>query len=82
MEKRLKTEVQRECLELSLERARMGRERARLDQVKTQLEEQIKRLAAPTAAEKVAEAQAKQVAQAAEGKLSWLKRLQAKKPNE
>lgn len=47
LETRLKTGVQRENLELALERARMGRERARLDQVKAQLEEQIKRITAP-----------------------------------
>ncbi len=47
LETRLKTGVQRENLELAIERARMGRERVRMDQVKAQLEEQIKRITAP-----------------------------------
>lgn len=84
LETRFTSGIQRENLELSLERARMGRERVRLDQVKAQLEGQIKRLAA-SAVEKSDEAQSSaSPAQPsiAERKLSWLKRLQPKKPTE
>gem|GEM_PF-1619596 len=81
LESRFTSGIQRENLELSLERARMGRERVRLDQVKAQLEGQIKRLAA-AASEKSDEMQPSGVSaepSVAEGKLSWLKRLQPKK---
>lgn len=84
LETRLTSGIQRENLELSLERARMGRERVRLDQVKAQLEGQIKRLAT-SAVEKTDDTQssAKPAPPTiAEGKLSWLKRLQPKKPME
>lgn len=83
LETRFKTGIQRENFELSLERARMGRERSRLDQVKAQLEGQIKRLAA-SVSERPETPSAAQSPSAepsiAEGKLSWLKRLQPKKP--
>ncbi len=82
LETRLKIGVQRENLDLSLERARMGRERVRLDQVKAQLEGQIKRLAAPAGGkseEGAGNAPAPEPA-AAQGKLGWLKRLAPKKP--
>lgn len=83
LETRFKTGIQRENFELSLERARMGRERSRLDQVKAQLEGQIKRLAASVGDRSEAPAAtSSQPAEPsiAEGKLSWLKRLQPKKP--
>ncbi len=83
LETRLKTGIQRENFELSLERARMGRERSRLDQVKAQLEGQIKRLAASvTDKPETTSPAAPQSSEpsVAEGKLSWLKRLQPKKP--
>ena len=74
LEKRLTTGVQRENLELALERARMGRERARMDQVKAQLEEHIKHMAAP--AVKKAEPEPEE----AGGKnMSWLKRVTGQK---
>jgi hypothetical protein len=83
LENRFKTGIQRENFELSLERARMGRERSRLDQVKAQLEGQIKRLAASvperTDAAPSSSPQSSEPS-IAEGKLSWLKRLQPKKP--
>ncbi|MFO1005736.1 MAG: hypothetical protein U0929_07255 [Planctomycetaceae bacterium] len=84
LETRFKTGIQRENFELSLERARMGRERSRLDQVKAQLEGQIKRLAASVGERPETPSTAHQSPAAepsiAEGKLSWLKRLQPKKP--
>ncbi len=82
LENRFKTGIQRETFELSLEKARMGRERSRLDQVKAQLEGQIKRLAASVAERpEAAPGASSQAAEpsVAEGKLSWLKRLQPKK---
>lgn len=82
LETRLKTGIQRENFELSLEKARMGRERSRLDQVKAQLEGQIKRLATSVAEKPEGTATSPSPAEpsVAEGKLSWLKRLQPKKP--
>lgn len=75
LETRLTVGVQRENLELALERARMGRERGRLDQVKRQLEEQIKHMTAP-AVKKPEEAPPEE----ASGKnMSWLKRVTGKK---
>ncbi len=74
LEKRLKTGVQRENLELALERARMGRERVRLDQVKAQLEEQIKRITAPPA-EKEVETTGPAVPGAPTRNMGWLKRV-------
>ena len=82
LETRLKSGVQRENLDLSLERARMGRERAKLDQVKAQLEGQIKRLTTlpPAKSEDGSAAAAAPTAEStvAQGKLSWLKRLAPK----
>ncbi len=73
LESRLKTGVQRENLELSIERARMARERQRLDQVKAQLEGHIKRMtAAPV--EKVEEPTPGPGAR----NMSWLKRVTGK----
>ncbi len=75
LETRLKTGVQRENLELALERARMGRERVRLDQVKAQLEEQIKHMTAPQIKK-----QEEAPPEDAGGKnLSWLKRVTGNK---
>ena len=74
LETRLKTGVQRENLELALERARMGRERARMDQVKSQLEEQIKRMVAPPAEREELPAE-KAVPGVPTRNLGWLKRV-------
>ena len=75
LEQRLTTGVQRENLELALERARMGRERARMNQVKTQLEEHIKHMAAPVV-KKPEEAPPED----AGGKnMGWLKRVTGQK---
>ena len=74
LETRLKTGVQRENLELALERARMGRERARMDQVKSQLEEQIKRMVAPPAEKEELPAE-KAVPGAPTRNMGWLKRV-------
>ncbi len=73
LESRLKTGVQRENLELSLEKARMARERQRLDQVKTQLEGHIKRMSAPPV-EKVEEPPPEPGTR----NMSWLKRVTGK----
>lgn len=83
LETRFKAGIQRENFELSLERARMGRERSRLDQVKAQLEGQIKRLATTVGERPETPSNTQPPASEpsiAEGKLSWLKRLQPKKP--
>ena len=74
LEARLKTGVQRENLELALERARMGRERVRMDQVKAQLEEQIKRITAPPV-EKEVETTGPAVPGAPTRNMGWLKRV-------
>jgi hypothetical protein len=74
LETRLKTGVQRENLELALERARMGRERVRMDQVKAQLEEQIKRMTAPPP-EKEELPSGPTVPGAPTRNLGWLKRV-------
>ncbi len=74
LETRLKTGVQRENLELALERARMGRERVRMDQVKVQLEEQIKRITAPPV-EKEEFPSGPTVPGTPTRNLSWLKRV-------
>ena len=75
LEKRLTTGVQRENLELALERARMGRERARMDQVKAQLEEHIKHMAAP----QVKKAEEAPPEEAGGKNMSWLKRVTGQK---
>ncbi len=74
LETRLKTGVQRENLELALERARMGRERVRMDQVKAQLEEHIKHLAAPLAKKP----DAAPPEETGGKNMSWLKRVTGK----
>ena len=74
LEQRLTIGVQRENLELALERARMGRERARMNQVKAQLEEHIKRMAAPA----VKKAEPEPV-EASGKNMSWLKRVTGQK---
>ncbi len=74
LEQRLTIGVQRENLELALERARMGRERARMNQVKAQLEEHIKRLAAPPP-EKEEERPGPTMPGALTRNLGWLKRV-------
>lgn len=81
LEHRMKTEIQREGLDLSLERARLARERVRLDQVKAQLEGQIKRLTAmsPGTSTEASPASSNPDPAESNGKLSWLKRLQPKK---
>lgn len=71
MESCMKTKMMRESLDLSLERARIARERSKLDQVKSHLESQIKRLSAGVADE----ATEQSPDDPATGKLSWLKRL-------
>lgn len=82
LENRVKTKVLREELDLSLERARIARERVKLDQVKAHLENQIRRLTgggadAPAAANNSStSAPADDVAT---GKMSWLKRLKGNK---
>lgn len=80
MENRLKTKMLREELDLSLERARIARERSKLELVKTQLESQIKRLSGSVAsAESPGTDQAPAADDPATGKLSWLKRLKGNK---
>ncbi len=74
LEQRLTTGVQRENLELALERARMGRERARMNQVKAQLEEHIKHMAAPTVKKPEPEPE-----EAGGKNMSWLKRVTGQK---
>ncbi len=74
LEQRLTTGVQRENLELALERARMGRERARMNQVKAQLEEHIKHMAAPTVKKQEPEPE-----EAGGKNMSWLKRVTGQK---
>jgi hypothetical protein len=79
LESRLKTKVLREELDLSLERARIARERSKLEQVKAQLESQIKRLSGAAATESQGSTQAPAADDPATGKLSWLKRLKGNK---
>lgn len=80
MENRLKTKMLREELDLSLERARIARERSKLELVKTQLESQIKRLSGSVAsAEPSGADQTPAADDPATGKLSWLKRLKGSK---
>ncbi len=80
MENRLKTKMLREELDLSLERARIARERSKLELVKTQLESQIKRLSGSVAsAEPSGADQTPAADDPATGKLSWLKRLKGNK---
>lgn len=80
MESRLKTKMLREELDLSLERARIARERSKLELVKTQLESQIKRLSGSVGpAESSGADQASAADDPATGKLSWLKRLKGNK---
>lgn len=79
LESRLKTKVLREELDLSLERARIARERSKLEQVKTQLESQIKRLSGAAAPESQSSTQAPAADDPATGKMSWLKRLKGNK---
>lgn len=80
MESRLKTKMLREELDLSLERARIARERSKLELVKTQLESQIKRLSGSVSSGESAGAeQAPAADDPATGKLSWLKRLKGSK---
>ena len=74
LETRLKTGVQRENLELALERARMGRERVRMDQVKAQLEEHIKHMAAPAVKKPEPEPE-----EAGGKNMGWLKRVTGQK---
>lgn len=80
MESRLKTKMLREELDLSLERARIARERSKLELVKTQLESQIKRLSGSVSSGESAGAEQPPAADdPATGKLSWLKRLKGSK---
>ncbi len=70
----------REELDLSLERARIARERSKLELVKTHLESQIKRLSVRSVpAESSGADQASAADDPATGKLSWLKRLKGNK---
>lgn len=80
MESRLKTKMLREELDLSLERARIARERSKLELVKNQLESQIRRLSGSVGpAESSGADQASAADDPATGKLSWLKRLKGNK---
>ncbi len=71
LEARLKAKIQREELELSIERAKMARERAKLDLIKGQLEGQIRRLASGVAVEPPTEKKPQET----DKKMGWLKRL-------
>lgn len=79
MENRLKTKMLREELDLSLERARIARERSKLELVKTQLESQIKRLSGSVASAESSGTDQAAADDPATGKLSWLKRLKGNK---
>ncbi|RLS56964.1 MAG: hypothetical protein DWH91_05375 [Planctomycetota bacterium] len=81
LESRLKAKIQREELDLSIERAKMARERAKLDAIKGQLEAQIRRLAAGAAPEQTSSAESPKVDGHGRS-LGWLNRLRGNPKSE